>query len=303
MNVRKLGNWLLSDNRYAIIAVLLCSLLLLIPFPGDFLAGIIIGLVTLKRGALYGFYLLLILALLAFGVTWHVHEFNVFIFLLFRGFLVWLSAILIRRFYSWTITLEVMTLLGLGLILFAHFVVPDLSSLWQHALKKYIDSWQNATFAPTQTQWQYLVQHILPIATGLAVLFGLIGVLLQLFIARWWQARLFSPGGFAREFAMIRASRLASIVLVMGIITVFIFPKVLADYLPILFLPFIMSGFSFIYLLSLVKRNWWLALLVFGLVLVFFLFIIVVLLALIGFVDSWMDLRTRFNLITKKQEV
>ncbi|OGT92920.1 MAG: hypothetical protein A2298_00580 [Gammaproteobacteria bacterium RIFOXYB2_FULL_38_6] len=64
-----------------------------------------------------------------------------------------------------------------------------------------------------------------------------------------------------------------------------------------------MSGFSFIYLLSLVKRNWWLALLVFGLVLVFFLFIIVVLLALIGFVDSWMDLRTRFNLITKKQEV
>ena len=51
------------------------------------------------------------------------------------------------------------------------------------------------------------------------------------------------------------------------------------------------------------KRNWWLALLVFGLVLVFFLFIIVVLLALIGFVDSWMDLRTRFNLITKKQEV
>jgi len=298
--VRKLGAWLLSDNRYAIIAVLLCSLLLLVPLPGDFLAGIIIGLVTLRRGALYGFYLLLILALLALGVTWHIHEFNLFVFLLFRGFLVWLGAILLKRFYSWTMTLEIMTLLGLGLILFAHFVIPDLSSIWQHALTNYINSWKNTVLAPTKTEWQYFKHYILPMATGLAVLFGLVGVLLQLFIARWWQARLFASDGFAQEFAMIRTSRFASAGLLVGIILILIFPKVLINYAPVLFLPFIMSGFSFLYIVSLVKRRWWSALLVFGLILVFFLFITIVLLTLVGFIDSWIDLRTRFNLIRKK---
>jgi hypothetical protein len=299
--VRHIGLWLLKDNRYAIIAVLLCSLLLLIPLPGDFLVGLIIGFVTLKRGPLYGLYLLLFVALLAIGVTFQVHEVNVFVFLFLRAALVWIGAIVLRRFYSWTITIEVVTGIGLITVLFAHLFIPELQTIWKHTLASYFELIQTIKIGSLQVTSQQLVKMLTPVMTGLMVLFGSIGIVLQLMLARFWFSSLFNPSGFAQEFAMIRVSRIASVIFLVMIILTGFYHQILIDYLPVLFLPFIIAGLSLLYFFAMMKRKWWPFFLLIAIVLFVFFGVSAMLLALLSFIDSWFNLRLRFNLTSKRK--
>ena len=299
--MRHIGLLLLKDNRYAIIAVLLCALLLLVPLPGNFLAGIIIGFVTLKRGPLYGFYLLLFVALLAAGVTLQVREVNVFTFLFLRAVLVWVGAVVLRRCYSWTITIEIITAIGLMTVLLVHLFVPGLQEIWKHTLENYFSLIQTIKIGSIQITSQHLVETITPLMTGLTVLFGSIGIIIQLMLARFWFSSLFNPSGFAQEFAMIRVSRIASVVFLVMIFLTGFYHQVLIDYFPVLFLPFIISGLSLLYFFAMMKRNWWPFFILIAVILFIFLGISLILLALLSFIDSWFNLRLKFNLTSKKK--
>jgi hypothetical protein len=298
--VRHIGLWLLKDNRYAIIAVLLCALLLLVPLPGDFLAGIIVGFITLKRGPLYGLYLLIFLALLAIGVTWQVHSINIFAFLLLRTVLVWLSAIVLRRFYSWTIAIETLTGIGLLMVLLAHLFIPGLADLWKSTLSNYAAFFQNIKIGSIQFTSGEWINNIVSMMTGLTVLFGAIGIVLQLMLARFWFATLFNPSGFAQELAMIRVSRIASLVFLAMIVLTGFYHQVLLDYFPVLFLPFIISGLSLLYFIAMIKRHWWPVFIIVAIILFVFFGLSIVLLALLSFIDSWFNLRLKLNLTSKK---
>ena len=299
--MRHIGFWLLKDNRYAIICVLLCALLLLIPLPGDFLAGIIIGFVTLKRGPLYGFYILLFVALLAAGVTFQIRNVNIFLFLLLRTTLVWIGAVTLRRCYSWTITIEAITAIGLIVVLLAHFLIPDLQQMWIHTLENYFSLIQTIKVGALQITSRHLIAIMTPLMTGLTVLFGSIGIVIQIMLARFWFSSIFNPSGFAQEFAMIRVSRIASVIfLVMIGLTIF-YHHILIDYFPVLFLPFIISGLSLLYFFAIMKRHWWPFFILIAIILFVFLGISVILLALLSFIDSWFNLRLKFNLTSKKK--
>jgi hypothetical protein len=299
--VRRIGLWLLKDNRYAIIAVLLCSLLMLIPLPGDFLAGIIVGFITLKRGSLYGLYLLIFIALLAIGVTWQLHSFNIYIFLLLRTIFVWLGALAIRRFYSWTMTVELMAAVCLLVVFLLHIFFPNMTQIWKDNFLSYVSMFKSIKLGTVQVTVDQVINPVISMMTGLTVLFTAIGVLIQLMLARFWFAALFNPSGFAQELAMIRVSRAACVIFLMMMILTGWYHQALLDYLPVFFLPFIISGFSLLYFIAMIKQHWWPILVFIAIVLFAFLGVSIVLLVILSFIDSCFNLRLRLNLRSKNK--
>ena len=61
--MRKLGGYLLANNRRAAILAFVCALLPLIGLPGDLLTAILVGFITLRKGAKAGLFLLAFVAL------------------------------------------------------------------------------------------------------------------------------------------------------------------------------------------------------------------------------------------------
>src|SRR3989338_1978895 len=95
--MKKLGKYLLTDNRRAAVTALLCAV---VPLIGGILAAVIVGLITLRKGYKAG---LLVL---------HRFDYNLFDMLLLRCVLVWMFAVMLRRTHSWALTLELFVFLG-----------------------------------------------------------------------------------------------------------------------------------------------------------------------------------------------
>ncbi|MEZ5581549.1 MAG: hypothetical protein R3F37_01040 [Candidatus Competibacteraceae bacterium] len=51
---------------------------------------------------------------------------------------------------------------------------------------------------------QQLLDYLAPMVVGLIFANGLASLLCGLLLGRWWQALLFNPGGFSREFHELR---------------------------------------------------------------------------------------------------
>lgn len=130
------------------------------------------------------------------------------------------------------------------------------------------------------------------IAAGLSL-----SLALSLLIARWWQAMLYNPGGFRSEFLALRLpSGLAYLVLSLMLLAGFA-EGVMADIAWNLALPpsllFLLTGFAVLHALfsGSASGGFWLA----GIyVALLFISPLIVVIALIGFSDTWIDWRQRF---------
>jgi hypothetical protein len=116
-----------------------------------------------------------------------------------------------------------------------------------------------------------------------------------LVLARWWQSQLYNPGGFGREFHQLRMSPLLSAVLVCMMLICFVFNEYLGRWIPLLTVPLIISALAFVHWLigsRMLSGNWVLG---FYLLLAVLFQVVYPLLASLALMDSWFDLRTRFQ--------
>lgn len=294
--MRKVGELLLASNRNAAIAAFLCTLMPLIKLPGGFFAAIIVALVTLQKGFKAGLIILAWVALPAVSLLF-LHRWGVFDVLLVRCLLVWLFAgILGSSAGSWRLILEISALLGFFMVVGLHLFIPDLKAWWSQQLTHYFREMGIASaWKLTPEKMNLLINKVAPIATGIVYVVVMMGSLLQLLLARWWQAFLFNPGGLRREFIQIRIGRLLALVAMVVLGGVFLKIDFLMDYTPVMLLPFMVSGLSLLHLFVTLNKS-----LVFPLILVYIglLFLpvlVVLLLALAGYVDSWVNLRKKIN--------
>jgi len=129
---------------------------------------------------------------------------------------------------------------------------------------------------------------------------GLMGLTLLgcLFIARWWQAMLYNPGGFKSEFHQLRLGRgFALATLVAGLLLLVSSSNsvpITTDLLVVMVMLFMIQGLAVShYLVSMAGANagWLVALYV----LVILLPQAALTLAIAGFTDNWFDFRTIFG--------
>ena len=294
--LKTIGQFLLAKESNAIVIAFLASLLPVFSLPTGFIAVLIVGLITLQKGMKSGFWVLSWVALptIALFATKHVGLFDVFVL---RCVVIWALASLLRRYQSWQLLLQIISLIGLGIIIGLHWWQPQLEQWWMTHLTQYLQQMLSDTKVKDSTELSTkLAQQIAPIATGVIIFFISLTVLLELAVVRWWQTYLDQSALFSKEAVQVHAGKMAALLAVLFLVlTVMKYPFAM-DAFAVALLPLFLAGLSFLHFMA--RRNKYF---VYLLILIYtgFIFLpafVVSLIAGLAFLDAWVNFRKKMAL-------
>jgi len=283
--MRALADFVMRGRLQATFAVVLAAALPLL-FWVSAAAG---SLVVLRRG-LHDALGIVAWALLPTLLWWHFGEPRPLLVLF--GTLV--LALVLRASVSWTRVLLASVLLGVlyGVIIDAVFgetVKRNAAELLELMPQMLGEAYQQMSADEKARVGNLLT----PVLTGLmAALLQLLS-LLSLLLGRYWQALLYNPGGFAREFRAVRLPAPIAVALLVGI---FLLPGLgieLAMLTPLCSVPLAFAGVALLHGLVAQQRlgRFWLVGLYVSLLL--FMQLVYPLLVVLAVVDSLFDFRGR----------
>ncbi len=188
------------------VATVLAALSLLI-LPLGLLSAAVVTLVALRQG-LRESVLVLIGGTLALGALGGL-IFGKPLALALVGLVMWLPAwglgLLLRSSRSLALTLEIGLWLAAGLV-FGQYLLGDPAAYWAKLLGEFLArSVDSQVMADVDRQ--QLVAAMAPWMVGGVAAAWFLQQALVLFVARYWQAALYNPGGFRAEFHALRLRR------------------------------------------------------------------------------------------------
>ena len=208
--MRALAQVVMRGRVQAIMSVTVLGILSLLLAPISLLSGAAVALVTLRQGAREGMFVVIaswfassLLSYLMFGDALPA---AVFALLLWAP--AWLLGELLRTSRSLALTIQAALLLLLVVVGVFYLVIPEPSAYWQGLLKEPLQVLlQNSEVSTTAEEFDSILQSITQWMTALLAAGFFLQLIAMLFIARWWQALLYNPGGFGREFREMRFQR------------------------------------------------------------------------------------------------
>lgn len=207
-----LGNHILRGRSQAIIIITAFTLCSVILFPLAYLlSGAPLALVTLGQGSRQGLQVIigvgLVLTLFSLAVQWPVHL--VLAYSIFIWIPVWLCATILRLSQQQGILVTAAGLMGMVTLATLYVTLSDTGGWWQNLLNNVIEK-----NLPIEQQAEYK-DRLLPMAefiSALLVVGFVVNLVTTVMLSRWWQALLYNPGGFGKEF---RALRLPPVILML----------------------------------------------------------------------------------------
>lgn len=118
--------------------------------------------------------------------------------------------------------------------------------------------------------------------------------IVALLLSRWWQALLYNPGGFQKEFHALRMHKGVAMLLLAGLSGCYLLSQDYFTWGNVLGLPLLLSGIALVHHVVTFAQlgSHWLVIFYFGLV--FLVGPLSTVLVGLGFLDSMFDLRARF---------
>ncbi|MBS7662204.1 hypothetical protein I0D00_09665 [Pseudomonas lalucatii] len=204
-------------------------------------------------------------------------------------------ALLLRAGQSWNRVLLCSVALGLvyGLVLGAVFREPieAMAGELQKLLPQMLDGVHQQMTVDERARLESLIA---PVLTGLLAALLQIVSLLSLMLGRYWQALLYNPGGFGREFRALRLPPAPAMLLLVGLLLGPNLGPQLAMLTPLCSVPLAFAGIGLLHGLVAQGRlaKFWLV----GLYITLLLFMQLTypLLVVLAIVDSLFDFRGRF---------
>ena len=136
-----------------------------------------------------------------------------FLNIIFLWLPVGLIAYLLRQTVSLVLSIQVLTVMGLVSVTGLYLMFPDIGNTWREAFEQILKP--AIEQAGTDLDPAYLdnLMHWFGKAIpGLLSVVMVFNVLMGLFLGRWWQAAMFNPGGFTREFNELRLGKVFAVV-------------------------------------------------------------------------------------------
>jgi hypothetical protein len=297
--MRKIGQYLLARDRNAAIAGFLFALFPVLNLPGGgFFASIVVAFVTLCRGYKSGLIVLAWVALPTISML-VLRRLGIFDLLLLQCLIVWVLALVFRHLSSsWSVLLEIGVFLSIIAILGVHIFVPNVKSLWTQYVMTYVNelsnnpSWELTT-ADKKILTDVLINRFVPMSTGLAAFIILTAIFVSLFLARWWQSIMGDKNKFKPEFISIHIGRGVALISLLFFLGLVFKVPVIIDMLPVLLIPFMIAGLSVLHYFYEKNKNLLFVLIPVYMGLFFLPLIIVFLLVIVGYMDSWYDVRKK----------
>jgi len=273
--------------------------LALLPFTG-MLASALLALVVLLHGLREGLLVALVAAggvavldLLAGTGTGRVVALLAINWLPVIG----LAAVLART-VSLARTLQIAGIAGIGVVVGVFAAAGgDPAEFWLEVLRDRVLPLLEQIGMPMNRE---VMDEALPqmamLMTGLAAAFWAVGHFITLLLGRWWQARLVNPGGFRMEFHSLRLGGAATMIGSLGFIAGMLLDSaLLTNVALVLVMMFAIQGLAVLHgVAGNAKLHW-------GWLVPPYVFLVmlpphmVALLAVMGFIDHWVDFRGRIG--------
>ena len=306
MFLRRVTDFILQGRAQAMGAALVSSF---IPVIGGI--GILIAaFVTLRKGAKEG--ALVMLAATVASIVYYAAPASVtqadslvLVMAVSSNIFAWALSMVLRQFGNWSFTLEFAGLAGVVIIAIVHLIFPEVQDWWMTMIKEYLvktteavanleSSAATAVTLDSAKQSQ-LAMYLKGVATGYATASVLLNALIQVLLARWWQAIMFNPGGLKPELQSVRLSHVIGAIFIIALVTAYLGNELALDTLPVLCIVFFIAGLSLIHSLfnlAQPKTKWlWLIAIYAGIFYKLPLGIIIV--SLIALFDTGFDFRNR----------
>lgn len=306
-----LAGFILKGPLQAALVIAAMAVLGLLLPPVTWLSAAAVALVTLVNGYKQGLFTTaiayvgaVIFSTLIFSNMTEVPDFSpavamemVLYFVLLVWLPAWLFAMILQRTVSLGLVMQLLT--GLSLVITAVFylVYPDFGELWRDQFDQFIAqlvvSLEGQGDADTIASLQVIEDGLIHLLPGLFVSSLMLGTLISLLIARWWQAVYFNKGGFETEFqslALGKFSALAALAII--VLALLQGSYMMYSFLMIILMMYYVQGTAIMHAVFKL-RKWhtaWMVLL-YGLIL--FLPQVMLLMIFMGIADSWINIRQR----------
>jgi len=298
--VKVLAEFILRGLSQAILFVVGTAVLAMMLPPLSVLSGAAVALVTLRNGPRAGAMVMLgstaFVVLLAYLSLGNLLPGVVFLAVLWLP--LWVLGWVLRETRSLALVTTVAGMLGIVGVLAIYAIVGDVSAWWQQMLTAMFEPAMeaNGPLADRATV-EAILADLSRIMTGIAAAGMSLNVLLCLFLARAWQAQLYNPGGFRSEFHALRLGQKLALVS-LGFIALSLLPLGVVSHMAgeiviVILSLYVIQGLALLH--SIVAQRGlhvaWLVVLY--LVMLFVMPHLVVLVAVMGLVDTWADFRWR----------
>ncbi|MDH5301377.1 MAG: hypothetical protein OEW58_08455 [Gammaproteobacteria bacterium] len=290
--MKSLATYIMRGQMQAALVTMVFAALSLVLAPFSYVSGGIIALVTLRNGAQAGLVVAAIagLAMAALSMWMIDSPLLALIFALVVWLPVWILALVLRRSISLALTMAVGGLLGLLAVIGMHVVLGDTVGWWQQVLDKVLADALNKQALDLSSVLGSTAQ----LMTAIMASAFLLSATIALFLGRWWQALLYNPGGFGKEFNELRLDKTGAVLTVLVTVWAVVgggIGSLAADMAIVSVALYAVSGLALLHCWTEragVSGLWLLGVYV---LLMFFLPQLAVLLALAGLADAWVDLR------------
>jgi len=302
--MRFLANTIMRGPMAAILVTSVAAMLGLLLPPLGYISAAAVALVTLRLGLAEAAKVVggSIVATAVLGGLLLGNPMAPLAFLLVLWLPLVVTAWSLRRTADLARSLLLAGLFGVMVVFGFHAGVDDPAGWWRELLYRMVEQ----TTAEQQEVLRPLLDDMAGLMTGMVAAAATFGVALSLFLARWWQAALYNPGGFRSEFHALRLGRAATgVTLVLLLAAWMQLPglAMLTDLLPLALLLHLLQGVALVH--GLVARTGanvgWLVAMYVMLLLPMVMTQIALTLAVAGMVDNWMDFRTRLAAGKPKQ--
>ncbi len=295
--LKKFGEFLLAKEANAIIVAFLAALLPVFNFPTGFIAVLVVGLVTLQKGPKVGLWVLSWVALPSIALA-VLHQIGLFDLLILRCVVIWVLASLLRRYQTWNLLFDIVVVVGVITVAALHWWNPQLEQWWVTQLTDYMQKMiVDAKVKEAVTASAELAKHVAPIATGVVAFFVSTTVLMELAVVRWWQAIMFDPNKFAQEAVAFRAGKIASLLAALFFTLTMMKSPFAIDAFAVTLLPLFFAGLSLLHFLARRNKRFVYLLIVIYAGFIFLPVLVVSALAVVAFVDTWVDFRKRLGVV------
>lgn len=309
MLLRRFTDFVLQGRVQTMALAFVCAFVPLIGSIGILMAA----LITLRKNAFDGVLVTLaatvpyLLAYIGYPAEAHTDvTLLIIVAMCASNLLTWLGAVVLRRHGNWSLVIEAATFLGVLCVVAIHLMSPDIQQWWQTQLTDYFT--KNAALMDVATRPDVaaiqadLVQRAKVYATGLTVTSVLFNALLQLALARWWQAVMFNPGGLRTELWRIRLGYAAVILLAILFGLALFDNQTSLDALTIQFAAFGAAGLSLIHCLigttQRLQGSGWVVLMLVYAATIFLFPLSAVIITVIALLDTLFDFRKRLGKLT-----
>jgi hypothetical protein len=226
-----------------------------VPFM-EWVGAVIMALITLRKGVLEGF-IALVISAIPFVIWYSLgQQGNFYYIFLSVNCAVFILSMVLRDFASWKLTFEVGALVGLAIVCFVHYWIPDLQSYWIHLFETINGELKkDLALKVSVPNQEALFSLWASVATGVQVSYNLFRAVSYLALARWLQSMLYHPGGLQQELISIRLGISSFLVLfTLSVLCVFKIHLVL-DMLPVVLTVFFLAGLSLMHFFFATQRT------------------------------------------------